>query len=154
MDSVAVWQQPAVVKSLIAAAAEGVKSWCALKFRFVTRSLTKINKLTSKREFRSFRRNSTRLVGKYIIVDVRSNRSPHTRMGLTVVRQFGKSHERNRFKRQSREAFRQGLQSLAKGIDLNIRPRRLAHFAKTQDIYEELLRLLNSYAGQPKSPTG
>ncbi len=81
-------------------------------------------------------------VGRFIIIEVRVNQMPHTRLGVTVSRRFGKSHERNRFKRIVREAFRSGRSALIQGYDLNIRPRSIAKEASSADIHQELFQLI------------
>ncbi len=78
-------------------------------------------------------------VGQCIIIDCRSNRLSHVRVGITVTKRYGKAHERNRFKRIVREAYRQCHQKLPQGIDLNIKPRPLAHQATTQSIMADFL---------------
>lgn len=83
-------------------------------------------------------------VGRFIIVEARANQSLHTRLGVTVSRHYGKSHERNRFKRIVREAFRSGRDSLISGYDLNIRPRSIAKEAMSKDIHLELLQLVGN----------
>jgi len=79
-------------------------------------------RLRSRRDFQRMGRQQTRLKGNYILIDVRENQTSVTRLGITVTRQFGDSHKRNRFKRLVREAFRLGYPDLIKGLDLNIRP--------------------------------
>lgn len=81
-------------------------------------------------------------VGRFIIVEVRANQTPYTRLGVTVTRHYGKSHERNRFKRLTREAFRKTRHSLIQGYDLNIRPRSIAKEATSAAIQQELCHLV------------
>jgi len=82
-----------------------------------------------------------RLLGKYILIDVKPNTFNYPRIGITVSRHYGKSHQRNRFKRCVREAFRLSKHQLPPGIDMNIKPRSAAKHAKSTDIYKELLTL-------------
>lgn len=81
-------------------------------------------------------------VGRLIIVEARANQTHHTRLGVTVSRRYGKSHERNRFKRIVRDAFRLSRNTLIQGYDLNIRPRSLAKDASSAEIFQELFHLV------------
>ncbi len=132
---------PADAKSSIEDVLEAVRNSCALNCGQLS-VVTHKNKLTTKDQFRSILRNSTRFVGKYIIIDARVNKIVDTRLGMTVVRRFGKAHDRNRIKRQIREAFRLSYSSLCEGLDMNIRPRPFARFAKTQNIMDDLIQLV------------
>lgn len=83
-----------------------------------------------------------RLVGHFLIIDYKSNSLTHTRLGITVSKKHGDAHERNRFKRIVREAFRLSRDDLRQGLDLNVRPRSASKVAKSSDIMQELKRLI------------
>jgi len=83
-------------------------------------------------------------IGRWVIVDVRKTGASLTRLGITVSKRYGKSHERNRFKRLVREAFRLCCAQLPSGYDINVKPRSAAHKAHMPDIQTELLQLLSS----------
>ena len=86
--------------------------------------------------------SSTRYNGEWIAIEVRPNKSSSARLGITVTRRYGSSVARNRFKRIVREAFRLCRSQLKQGIDLNVKPRRLANEAKMQNVMNELIRFV------------
>jgi ribonuclease P protein component len=116
-------------------------------------------RLRSRYDYKRMSSRCKRYNGAFFSIDVRQNDTPLTRLGLTVTRQFGDAHRRNRFKRIIREAFRLCYQELIKGIDINIRPfPRLFDLTMAQ-VQAELLSILkqNSESGElpppPKSVT-
>lgn len=92
-------------------------------------------------EYQRISRQSKRVVGKFILIDYRSNYKTLSRLGITVTKKYGKAHDRNRFKRLVREAFRLAYPKLPAGLDLNVRPRNFARTAHMQDVFTELLQL-------------
>lgn len=73
----------------------------------------------------------------------RQGHSSAAKLGVTVSRKFGKAHERNRFKRVVREAFREIYDSLPKDLELNVAPRRNNACLSKQAILVELQNLLS-----------
>lgn len=88
-------------------------------------------------------RNGQRLVGHWLVVEFYQNKRGATKLGVTVSKRFGKAHQRNRFKRIVREAFRLSQHRLPLGTEINVKPRSLAEKAKMNDIQAELLQLLS-----------
>lgn len=105
----------------------------------VKRLFLKSMRLCKRRDFLRMNHQIKSHVGRLVIIEVRQNQLLHTRLGITVSRRFGKSHERNRFKRIVREAFRLSYDLLIEGIDVNIRPRQQSKQSTSTDILNELL---------------
>lgn len=105
-------------------------------------SYPKSVRLRTRRQFQRMTQHSMRHVGFWIIIESRKNHESLTKLGITVTRRFGKAHQRNRFKRVVREAFRLCRSQLKEGFDLNVKPRSTAYQAKTFDISDELLRMI------------
>jgi ribonuclease P protein component len=94
--------------------------------------------------------SNRRYNGKWIVVEIRANQLTQPRLGVTVTKRYGKSHDRNRFKRIVREAFRLCRQNFNIGLDLNVRPRSIANEAKTDDVLRDLLALFHNEKLQNK----
>ena len=80
-------------------------------------------------------------IGRYVILNVFRGKEGEAKMGITVSRRFGKAHERNRFKRVVREAYRYLRHHLPEGMVINVRPRTLASTATPADIIQEIMSL-------------
>lgn len=65
-----------------------------------------------------------------------------SRVGLTVGKVLGKSHERNRIKRKMREVLRRHLDQLPRGCDLVLHPQRSVLTLEFPKLEAEILRIL------------
>ena len=99
-------------------------------------------RLLSRADYKHVHRNSLRLFGEQISVEIRQGRALTARLGITVSRKFGKAHERNRFKRVVREAFREIYLTLPNDLELNVVPRNPAISLSKQAILIDLRNLL------------
>ena len=93
-------------------------------------------------EFKRLASQGTKLKGEFLFVEYRPGKFSHPRLGLTVTKKFGKAHDRFRFKRQVREAFRHLAPTLGEPVEINVRPKKEAGSATTQEIFDDLGRLL------------
>ncbi len=97
-------------------------------------------RLRSRREFQRIAKEGQRRVGRFLCVDVRFG--DRLKLGISASGRYGASHERNRFKRLVREAFRKNYSLLPPRLELNVIPRQIAKKAGSADIADELMRLL------------
>jgi len=64
------------------------------------------------------------------------------KLGITVTKKFGRAHERNRFKRMVREAFRTQQHKLAANCIVHVFPGHAFFEATLVDLQQELLVLM------------
>lgn len=102
----------------------------------------KRSRLRKRYQFQRVNNNSKRAVGEWIIIESFPNNAGVTRLGITVTKRFGKAHDRNRFKRIVREAFRHCQKDLPIGQDLIVKPRANAKEAFSGNIQTDLYQIL------------
>jgi len=83
----------------------------------------------------------------WLIVYARENGLPHTRLGLSVSRKYGKAVQRNYLRRLYREAFRLTRHELPTGLDLVLIPRRREP-PPLEGLKDGLRRLVRQVAGR------
>lgn len=107
-------------------------------------------RLLCRSQYERLIRKGRRLSGNKILIELyykKYNQAVELpRLGITVTKKFGKAHDRNRFKRVVREAFRKCKDKIEKGVDLNIRPaysyKADPFIIKPEDVEAELLKLV------------
>ncbi len=99
-------------------------------------------RLRSRYQFQRMAHSASKFIGQWTIVKIRPNKNHCPKLGITVTRKYGKSHDRNRFKRLVREAFRLNYDQFMLGLDILVFPRTSAQQAKMENIQSELLEAL------------
>ncbi len=108
----------------------------------VQRKLPKSARVLKRSHFKNIHKYGNRLIGEWVSLDYRLGRSSCPRLGITVSRRHGKAHDRNRFKRVVREAFRELYRDLPISFEANISPRRASPELCKSIILNELLQLI------------
>jgi ribonuclease P protein component len=102
----------------------------------------KAARLLHKRQFQKILREGRRFSGETVSIQFISKTSAlPPKLGITVSRKFGKAHDRNRFKRIVREAFRELSDRLPLGTEIHILPKLRSHLLRNQDILNDLTKL-------------
>lgn len=104
----------------------------------MSNSFTKSQRLRTRQQYRCLTQHVSRFAGDWILVDIRLTSSLFSRLGITVTKRFGRAHERNRFKRLVREAFRLSYARLVFSMDIVVRPRSRAIQAHLHHVQQEL----------------
>ena len=107
-------------------------------------SFPKILRVKKRFEYRNILKARTRFFGQSIVINYRTNNSlSYARMGITITTKFGKAHERNRFKRLSREAFRRNFYKMPNNLEINISSKKSLIDLKADSIEKDLLSFLD-----------
>ncbi|MBS4168799.1 ribonuclease P protein component [Parachlamydia sp. AcF125] len=107
-------------------------------------SFPKALKIRTRKQYQRLSYKGRRCFGCYVMIEFCKRSQAQTRLGITVTKKYGKAHDRNRFKRTVREAFRTCHHLLPSHLDLNVKPRGFHKNLKAQDVQKEMLLLLQS----------
>ncbi|MES2121700.1 MAG: ribonuclease P protein component [Chlamydiota bacterium] len=98
--------------------------------------------MLSRGQFVHLQKRGFRLFSEFLAFNYRRGNTRQPKLGITVSRKFGKAHERNRFKRVLREAFRQLYPRLPEDLEINISPRNPHIELSKQAMLRELLQFV------------
>lgn len=104
---------------------------------------SRIQRLLTKREYREVYNFGQKYVGNKILIFYRLARSPNPRLGITITKKWGKAHDRNRFKRVIREAYRTEYPKLPLNLELTIHPRKSYKELIPEEVKQDLRTLVN-----------
>lgn len=96
-------------------------------------------RLRTREQYQRMLQKTFKFTGQWILVDIRLTPGPFSRLGITATKKYGDAHQRNRFKRLAREAFRLSYPQFKIVFDVVVRPRTKALNAVMADIQQELL---------------
>ena len=103
--------------------------------------LFRFQKLLNRHDFCTVHRKGQKFVGRRLIFFYVIDVSSHPKLGITIIKKWGKSHDRNRFKRVSREAFRKLYATLPKGLIINVYPKEGYRDLIPEEVETELQNL-------------
>jgi ribonuclease P protein component len=91
----------------------------------VNKKFPKSARVLQRAHFLNLLKNGRHFSGNEVRMEFRrQSKNLVPKLGITVSRRYGKAHERNRFKRVVREAFRELYPSLPTDLELNISPKK------------------------------
>ena len=111
-----------------------------------TGKFPKSARLLNSSQFKHLNRHSARYQGEWILVQFRQGRASESKLGITVSKKFGKAHDRNRFKRIVREAFREIYPLIPQELEMNVSPQKNLFPPTKQAILLDFQTLLSRIA--------
>ncbi len=104
-------------------------------------SFPKEARVRSRNHYYGILKAGNKVFGKSVGVDYRLGRALRPRLGITVSKKYGKAHDRNRFKRVVREAFRSYCLNFPKDLEINVFPRTTLKPLSKRAILDDLVNL-------------
>ena len=108
----------------------------------MSQSFSKSYRLRARREFIKVKNQGRTSYGSCLIIEKLQTEGDCPRLGITVVKRFGKAHQRVVFKRRVREIFRKMRGRLPAGLELCVKARPYARRASYQQLELEMEALL------------
>ncbi len=102
-------------------------------------------RLLSRAQFQKVSRQGSRLHGKVLSMQYIRSLATRPKLGVTVSKKFGKAHERNRFKRVIREAFREFSPLLPSNIEMVVFPKLTEGKLTKQVVLEDFTRIFKDF---------
>ncbi len=100
--------------------------------------------LRKNKDFLKMYRSGNFYVGKIMVIYVKKNNSDYNKLGITTVRNYGKSVERNRMRRLIKESYRLNEDRISLGWDIvfSVRKRDSESMPSYKETERELKYLL------------
>lgn len=112
-------------------------------FKFANQSLNKTQRLTQNRLFKETFSQNQKIIGKYIIIWLRSSTDTKLRLGVISSKKVHiRANKRNRARRWIREAYRRVRPYINQDVDIIIVSRPSILQAKWIEVYTELITLM------------
>ncbi len=105
-------------------------------------SFPKTKRLLKRSEFQKAYSKGIKLFGSILFLYASASLSPTCRLGISVPKRYGKSHDRNLFKRIIREGFRHHLFPIGRSYDLNVVAKMAIKEIPPETLRKELQDLL------------
>jgi ribonuclease P protein component len=110
----------------------------------VNKRFPKTARVLRRSHFLNLLKQGHRFSGNDVRVEYRKqSKGLSPKLGITVSRRYGKSHDRNRFKRIVREAFRELSSSMPPNLELHVSPKKSHSELSMMSILIDLKDLLN-----------